>query len=117
MNRDKHYIDEKELWKVTIELEDDQIRSEKVTNLVDYPSLYFRSLFFSTVTSEQFIAEFQRRFGLSIGEPYFYRREKKNKEVFFSMFPTVFKTFGKRTDLFAPKKFPKDFLISKFVVD
>lgn len=40
MNQDKHYIDEKELWKVTIELEDDQIRKEKVTNLVDYPSLY-----------------------------------------------------------------------------
>ena len=48
MKQDKHYIDEKELWKVTIELEDDQIRSKEVTNLVDYPSLWC-SLFFSTV--------------------------------------------------------------------
>ena len=38
MKQDKHYIDEKELWKVTIELEDDQIRSKEVTNLIDYPS-------------------------------------------------------------------------------
>lgn len=39
MKLDKHYIDEKELWKVTIELEDNQIRSEKVRYLVYYPSL------------------------------------------------------------------------------
>ena len=38
MKQDKHYIDVKELWKVTIELEDDQIRSKEVTNLIDYPS-------------------------------------------------------------------------------
>ena len=48
VKQDKPYIDERELWKVTINVEDDQLHSEKVTYLAHYPSLCF-SLFFLTL--------------------------------------------------------------------
>jgi len=34
-----------------------------------------------------------------------------------AMFPTVFKTYKSVTDVFAQKKFSKDILIPKFVID
>lgn len=50
MKLDKHYIDEKELWKVTIKLEESQIGVEKVSFLI-YNFISYFILFLSLVPS------------------------------------------------------------------
>ena len=57
MKMDKHYIDEKELWKVNIKLEESQIHSEKVRLLCSASSMWyqtvFTSLYVNDITSEK----------------------------------------------------------------